>query len=127
MRDFLNLLGGIVLFLAVIGSIALFVLLSEPPLDPAMRLAIPIGVALECLITAAVLFGMAEGLRLLENIARTNMVGDHVREVRIIQPGEAMPWCPQCEAEYRRGMTRCPDCNVGLVLEQAATGPGAEG
>jgi Putative prokaryotic signal transducing protein len=24
-------------------------------------------------------------------------------------------FCPKCEAEYRAGVTRCPDCDEGLV------------
>jgi hypothetical protein len=28
-----------------------------------------------------------------------------------------MAFCPNCEAEYRAGMTVCPDCNIGLVGE----------
>lgn len=26
-----------------------------------------------------------------------------------------MPYCPACEAEYKPGVTRCPDCDVELV------------
>jgi putative signal transducing protein len=26
-----------------------------------------------------------------------------------------MPFCPECEAEYKAGITTCPDCNVELV------------
>lgn len=26
-------------------------------------------------------------------------------------------WCPRCGAEYRRGFTHCPDCDVELVDE----------
>ena len=68
-RDFLNMLGGIVLVLAAVGGMGLFVLLDEALLDPEIRVGIAVGVALQCLITAAVLLGMAEGLRLLEIIA----------------------------------------------------------
>ncbi len=28
-----------------------------------------------------------------------------------------MAFCPNCEAEYRAGITVCPDCNVDLVPE----------
>src|SRR6267378_4503323 len=28
-------------------------------------------------------------------------------------------YCPQCKAEYRRGFTRCSDCEVGLVENYA--------
>jgi hypothetical protein len=28
-----------------------------------------------------------------------------------------MAFCPNCEAEYKEGMTVCPDCHVGLVDE----------
>jgi hypothetical protein len=28
-----------------------------------------------------------------------------------------MSFCPDCEAEYRAGVTVCPDCNVELVEE----------
>ena len=31
-------------------------------------------------------------------------------------------WCPVCGSEYRTGFTRCPDCDVALVLD-APTGP----
>ena len=33
-----------------------------------------------------------------------------------------MPWCPQCNTEYREGFERCSDCGVALV----ATPPPAE-
>jgi len=78
MRDFLNVLGGIIIVIAVLGGIGLFVLLDETPLAPEVRLGIAIGVCLECVITAAVLLGMAEGLRLLDIIAargKTEAVG----------------------------------------------------
>jgi hypothetical protein len=26
-----------------------------------------------------------------------------------------MPFCPECEYEYREGIVTCPDCNVTLV------------
>lgn len=26
-----------------------------------------------------------------------------------------MPYCPRCKTEYRRGITRCPDCGEALV------------
>ncbi len=63
------MLGGILIVLAVVGGIALFVLLDETSFDPAVRFGIAVGAALECIIIAAVLLGMAEGLRLLERIA----------------------------------------------------------
>jgi hypothetical protein len=28
-----------------------------------------------------------------------------------------MAFCPNCEAEYKEGMTVCPDCNLELVAE----------
>jgi Putative prokaryotic signal transducing protein len=28
-----------------------------------------------------------------------------------------MAFCPNCEAEYRAGITVCPDCNIDLVSE----------
>ncbi|SRR6266404_7494755 len=28
-----------------------------------------------------------------------------------------MAFCPNCEAEYRAGITACPDCNIDLVSE----------
>ena len=28
---------------------------------------------------------------------------------------EQMAFCPNCEAEYRAGITECPDCEVALV------------
>jgi len=28
-----------------------------------------------------------------------------------------MAFCPNCEAEYKTGITACPDCNVELVSE----------
>jgi hypothetical protein len=28
-----------------------------------------------------------------------------------------MAFCPNCEAEYRAGITTCPDCNLELVSE----------
>ena len=28
-----------------------------------------------------------------------------------------MAYCPDCEAEYRAGITVCPDCNIDLVSE----------
>ncbi len=28
-----------------------------------------------------------------------------------------MAFCPNCEAEYRAGITACPDCNIELVSE----------
>ena len=31
-----------------------------------------------------------------------------------------MPWCPQCGAEYREGITRCPKCGVALREEAPA-------
>ncbi|HET9219333.1 MAG TPA: DUF2007 domain-containing protein [Terriglobia bacterium] len=43
-------------------------------------------------------------------------------------------FCPQCKAEYRRGFTRCSDCNVPLVsvlekdpapVEDVTTGTGS--
>ena len=32
-------------------------------------------------------------------------------------------YCPQCKAEYRRGFTRCADCDVDLVYELPARMP----
>jgi len=31
-----------------------------------------------------------------------------------------MPFCPNCEAEYKEGITVCPDCEVELVPELTA-------
>jgi len=36
-------------------------------------------------------------------------------------------FCPQCKAEYRPGFTRCADCDVDLVYEPPASGPGEVG
>ena len=36
-----------------------------------------------------------------------------------------MPFCPQCEAEYREGFTHCPDCDIDLVDELSAETPPA--
>ncbi|MBL8148718.1 MAG: DUF2007 domain-containing protein [Blastocatellia bacterium] len=30
-----------------------------------------------------------------------------------------MPFCPECEAEYKSGVTQCPDCGSNLVAEIA--------
>jgi hypothetical protein len=35
-------------------------------------------------------------------------------------------FCPQCRAEYRRGFTRCSDCDVDLVDELPPSGNTAE-
>ncbi len=34
-----------------------------------------------------------------------------------------MPVCPNCEYEYVKGMTYCPDCGVALVDENLITKP----
>ena len=34
-------------------------------------------------------------------------------------------FCPQCQAEYRQGFTRCADCDVDLVYELAGEASGA--
>jgi hypothetical protein len=34
-------------------------------------------------------------------------------------------FCPLCEAEYRAGLTLCPDCHVELVAEIPAPAPAA--
>lgn len=26
-----------------------------------------------------------------------------------------MPWCPECQVEYRKGIERCSECQVALV------------
>ncbi len=33
-----------------------------------------------------------------------------------------MPFCPECRTEYRRGIERCKDCDVGLVESIDAKG-----
>jgi hypothetical protein len=68
MQDFLRLLGWILVIPAVLGGGALYIQLGGPAVDPAIRFGVAAGVALSCLITAAVLLGMAQGLDLLEAI-----------------------------------------------------------
>jgi len=34
-------------------------------------------------------------------------------------------YCPQCEAEYRQGFTRCADCDIDLVYERPASASGS--
>ena len=69
-QAFLNALGVVMLVVGILGGVAVFLLLGGTPWEaPEIRFAVAIGVGLECLIVAAVLLGMAEGLRLLEWIA----------------------------------------------------------
>jgi len=37
-----------------------------------------------------------------------------------------MPFCPNCESEYRPGFTRCKDCDVDLVATLPQAAPPAE-
>jgi len=34
-----------------------------------------------------------------------------------------MPYCPRCHAEYRRSVTRCPDCRVDLLPGSSPASP----
>ena len=38
-----------------------------------------------------------------------------------------MPFCPSCRAEYRSGMTHCPDCDTDLVETLPEGAPETEG
>ena len=144
MRGFLNVLGGTLVSISVFGGIALFYVLDTSGSDPAMGFGLAAGAALSCLITAAILLGMAEGLRLLERIAthgeaKAVATGDAATPTQTaVRPparpeGEvvaniaalranlnaaerAISSCPQCKAEYRQGMTRCADCGVDLIV-----------
>jgi uncharacterized Zn finger protein (UPF0148 family) len=37
-----------------------------------------------------------------------------------VEAREGRMFCPNCEAEYRAGISSCPDCNVKLVKELTA-------
>jgi len=37
-----------------------------------------------------------------------------------------MPFCPQCGAEYRAGITTCPECQVALTSQPPASPPTIE-
>ena len=45
------------------------------------------------------------------------------RERKWMESGDALMFCPDCKAEYRRGFTECADCRVPLVYELPADRP----
>src|ERR1700693_1421090 len=36
-------------------------------------------------------------------------------------------YCPECQSEYREGITECPECKVALVEKLGEAGPSTDG
>ena len=119
MKGFLNVLGVVLFALAIIGGAALYAILDSPLMDPAIRIGVAVGAALNCLVVAAILLGMAKGLELLEKIVDHTAVplaatqaGGMAAVRACLEKGETL--CPHRRDVYRGGIRVCVDCGAKL-------------
>lgn len=109
MMRFLKALAWIVTGLGTLGALVLFGELSRRGLEAPLCFGITVAAWLECVIVAAILFAMAEGLRLLERIAagQTKAIGIAALGTQAV--------CPRCLAQYPPGRKYCERCGIELV------------
>jgi len=132
MKGVLNVLAGVVILLTVIGGPAVFFGLRAGGIEWALCFGIAVAGSLNCLILAAVLLAMAEGLglmervtgavvmaipkavRLLEAMAPKGQSDARGSGIATVAPVAGERTCPRCKVEYGAAITHCPRCGTAL-------------